>query len=89
MLIECLRHLISVPYNWRVKPKREPSFLAIARERKELSQDDVAAKLGVTQATVSHWETGAHPPHPTMLRPISKVYGVSVTRLLAFFYEAA
>lgn len=68
---------------------RATSPLAAARERKELNQSEVAEELGVTQATISHWETGATVPHPSQWKRISAVYGLSMAKLLDLFGEAA
>jgi len=57
------------------------SELAAARERKGLRQADVAKDLGVTQATISNWETGAAVPHPSKWNRIVEVYGISFRRL--------
>jgi transcriptional regulator with XRE-family HTH domain len=38
--------------------------LRAARERRGLTQADVAAQLGVKRETISHWESGKHLPRP-------------------------
>jgi transcriptional regulator with XRE-family HTH domain len=67
---------------------RPKSPLTLARERKGLNQSDIAEELDVTQATVSHWETGAATPHPSQWKDIASVYEISMSKLFDFFGEA-
>lgn len=39
-----------------------PQSLVVAREGRNLSQEELAAKLSVTRSAVSQWETGATVP---------------------------
>jgi transcriptional regulator with XRE-family HTH domain len=68
---------------------RPKSLLTLARERAERSQSDVALELGVTQATVSHWENGETVPHPSIWKRIASAYRVSMPKLFDFFGGAA
>lgn len=52
------------------------------RTDRGLTQDDVASKLNVTRQTVSNWENGKNYPDITTLRKISKLYGVSLDKIL-------
>jgi transcriptional regulator with XRE-family HTH domain len=52
------------------------------RQKNELSQEDLAAKLLVTRQAVSHWETGVTTPNTDTLKMISKTFGVSINTLL-------
>lgn len=52
------------------------------RKRLELTQQEVAEKLGVTSASISSWESGARRPDFEMLTSISKLYDVSFDYLL-------
>ncbi len=56
----------------------------IAERRKELgyNQKDLAEKLNVTDKAVSKWETGRSSPDVSMLIPLAKILGVSVTEIL-------
>lgn len=63
------------------------SFLALARERKGLSQEQLAVRLDVTQATISNWEHGAV-PHPRLWPKVAKEYGVSKGEIVRHFTEA-
>lgn len=62
--------------------------LAKAREAKGLQQADLADKFSVTQATVSHWETGAATPHPSKWSEIAEVYDLPLKRVVAMFTGA-
>lgn len=53
------------------------------REKKKLTQADLAETLLVSDKTISKWETGRGYPDITLLEPLSKTLGVSVTELLA------
>ena len=48
--------------------KKIGQFLAELRKQHNLTQDQLAEKLGVTGKTVSRWETGAYTPLHHSLR---------------------
>ena len=52
------------------------------REKTKLKQSEVAEKLGVIQATISMWETGAAKPRAEMLPKIAALYGCTTDDLL-------
>lgn len=52
------------------------------RRKQNLSQADLADKLGVTAQAVSKWETGAALPDIELLLELSGLFGVSVNELL-------
>lgn len=52
------------------------------REKKHFTQAELAEKLCVSDKTVSKWETGKGYPDISLLEPIAKVFGVSVTELM-------
>lgn len=53
------------------------------REKKRLTQGQLAARLNVTDKAVSKWETGKGYPDVTLIEPIAAVLGVSVIELLS------
>ena len=53
------------------------------REKNRLTQAELAEKLNVSDKTVSKWETAKGLPDISLLEPIAKVFGVSVTELLS------
>jgi transcriptional regulator with XRE-family HTH domain len=58
-------------------------MLREAREKKRLTQTQVAEILGVDQAAVSQWETGKVVPEPRRLSAIAATYGLNTDWLLA------
>ena len=53
------------------------------REKHHLTQAELAAKLNVSDKTVSKWETAKGYPDISLLEPIAKVFGISVTELIS------
>ena len=52
------------------------------RERKGLTQDEVAERLNVTRQTVSCWETEKSQPDIETLQSLSQIFEVSVEELI-------
>jgi len=59
------------------------SFLAELRKEKNLTQAELGEKLGVTNKTISRWETGSYMPPVEMLEELSNMYGMSINELLS------
>ncbi|MBQ0083989.1 MAG: helix-turn-helix domain-containing protein [Clostridiales bacterium] len=53
------------------------------REEKKMTQSELAEKLGVTDKSVSKWETGKGYPDITLIEPLGRVLGISVIELLS------
>ena len=53
------------------------------REKKNLTQAELAEKLNVSDKTVSKWETAKGYPDISLLEPIAQVFGVSITELIS------
>ena len=53
------------------------------REKNKMTQLEFAEKLGVSDKTVSKWETGKGHPDITLLEPIAEVFKISVTELIS------
>ena len=53
------------------------------REKNKMSQLQLAEKLGVSDKTVSKWETAKGYPDITLLEPIAEVFKISVTELIS------
>ena len=53
------------------------------REQKKITQLQLAEKLGVSDKTISKWETGKGYPDITLLEPIADAFSVSVTELIS------
>lgn len=58
-------------------------FLAQLRRERGLTQEALGEKLGVSNKTVSRWETGSYIPPVDMLLALSELYGVSINELLS------
>ena len=59
------------------------SFLAELRKERKLTQADLGEKLGVTNKTVSRWETGHYMPPVEVLEELSNLYGLTINELLS------
>ena len=53
------------------------------REKAGMTQLQLADRLGVTDKTISKWETGKGYPDITLLEPIAEIFRVSVTELIS------
>ena len=52
------------------------------RERRNLTQAELAEKIGVSSKTISKWETAKGLPDITLLQPLSQALGISVIELM-------
>ena len=53
-----------------------------ARNRKGLTQEEVARRLGVTRSVIARYESGLNDPSTEKLTMLAEMYGVSVDYLL-------
>ena len=53
------------------------------REKNHMTQAELADRLGVSDKTVSKWETAKGYPDITLLEPIAKEFKISVTELIS------
>ena len=58
-------------------------FIAKLRKDKGLTQEQFGDKMGVTNKTVSRWETGKYLPPADILILMSELFDVSINELLA------
>ena len=58
-------------------------FIAKERKIKELTQEELAEKLGITKNAVSKWERGLCLMDMSLLKPLSEILGVTVNDILA------
>ena len=58
-------------------------FIATLRKEKELTQEQLGEKLGVTNKTISRWENGNYMPDIEMLSLLSKEFDVSINELIS------
>ena len=52
------------------------------REKKGLTQADLAEKIGVSSKTISKWETSKGLPDISLLQPLAQALGISVIELM-------
>ena len=52
------------------------------REARNMTQAELAGKLGVSSKTVSKWETAKGLPDITLLKPLAQALGISVIELM-------
>ena len=57
-------------------------FIAMTRKEKNLTQEQLAEKLGITKNAVSKWERGLGLMDISLLKPLSNILGVTVTEIL-------
>ena len=58
-------------------------FIALTRKRVNLTQEELAEKLGVSKNAVSKWERGLCLMDMSLLKPLSEILGVNVNEILA------
>lgn len=63
--------------------KKIGAFIAMNRKKKGYTQEQLAAKLGVTNKTISRWENGHYMPDLSLLEPLSKELDITLNELLA------
>ena len=58
------------------------AFLKELRKEKNITQEELADKMGVSRRTVSRWETGSNMPDMDILIDISDFYDVDLREIL-------
>ncbi len=58
-------------------------YLAQLRRERGMTQEQLGEQLGVTNKTISRWETGTYMPPVDAFEQLSALYGVSINELLA------
>ena len=66
-----------------IDQQRIGAFLREVRQTQGITQEQLAAELGVSNRSVSRWETGRTMPDFDLLIELAKRYDVSVDELLA------
>lgn len=62
--------------------KKIGTFIAELRKGKNLTQEQLGERLGVSQRTVSRWETGKNMPDISLLSRLCEILGISLAELL-------
>lgn len=58
-------------------------FLKNLRKEKGITQEQLGEKIGVTNKTISRWETGNYMPPVECLTLLSDIYGVSINEIIS------
>lgn len=58
-------------------------FLKDLRKQNNMTQEQLGERIGVTNKTISRWETGNYMPPIESLRLLSDIYEVSINEILA------
>ncbi|MCM1084675.1 MAG: helix-turn-helix domain-containing protein [Clostridium sp.] len=58
-------------------------FIATLRKEQGLTQEQLGEKIGVTNKTVSRWETGTYLPPADALLAMSELFSVSINEILS------
>lgn len=63
--------------------KRMGAFIAELRREKNWTQEELGERLGVSNKTVSRWETGSYMPGIEILSLLSREFGVGLNELVS------
>ena len=58
------------------------NFIKSLRKEKNMTQNELALKLGVTDKAISKWENGRGLPDLSLIKDVSDILGVTVNELL-------
>ena len=62
--------------------KKTGSFLRELRKEKQLTQEQLAERFGVTNRSVSRWETGSNMPDLSILVELADFYDVDIRDII-------
>ena len=65
------------------KRKKTGAFLKQLRKEKNMTQEQLGERIGVTNKTVSRWKTGNYMPPVECLELLSDIYQISINEILA------
>lgn len=65
------------------KRKKTGAFLKHLRKENNMTQEQLGERIGVTNKTVSRWETGNYMPPVECLELLSDIYQISINEILA------
>jgi transcriptional regulator with XRE-family HTH domain len=78
--------MILISYNRRYQKmdtKRVGAFLKELRKENGMTQEQLGERVGVSNKTVSRWETGNYMPPIESLSMLSDIYNISINEILA------
>jgi transcriptional regulator with XRE-family HTH domain len=62
------------------------AWLQNKRRESNMTQQQVATKVGVHQTRVSHWERGSRMPNPEQLEALASLFAVKLETLVAEYF---
>ncbi len=57
------------------------NFIAKLRKEKNITQEELAEKLGVNVKSISRWETGKNMPDHALLKDLCNIFNISINEL--------
>ena len=63
--------------------KRIGSFISELRKEKNMTQKELAQKLGITDRAISKWENGRGMPEVSLMKPLCEALDISINELLS------
>lgn len=66
--------------------ERIGKFISLCRNKKNLTQSELANKLGITDKAISKWENGRCLPDLVLIKPLCKELGITMNELLSGDY---
>ena len=63
--------------------RKTGQFIKTMRKEKALTQRELAEQLGISEKTVSKWETGSGLPEVSLMLPLCELLGINVNELLS------
>ena len=61
-------------------------FIAKLRKENNLTQQELADKLGITDRAISHWENGRCLPDVSLFKDLCCIFNISVNEMLLFLF---
>ena len=58
-------------------------FIATCRKEKKITQEKLAEQLGVTDRSISNWETGKNMPDLSLFKPLCEILDITINELLS------
>lgn len=62
--------------------EKNGKFIASARKKKKLTQEQLAIKLGINNRTISRWENGKNMPDVSLYKPLCEILEISIEELI-------
>ena len=62
--------------------KKIGKFIAECRKDKKMTQQELAEKIGVSNRTISNWETGKYLPDYSVLIPLTETLEITIVELI-------